>query len=591
MAKGNLDIDSRTTEELFSWYRSGNLIVNRRYQRKLVWSINEKTSLISSIKKQYPIPLLLFVNIEGNREILDGMQRLEAIMSFIEQRFSLDGSFFDLDSTALTKELKDKEDIVQLEPKLSREDSASIARYRFAISEFTSSNDNIDEVFRRINANGKTLSKQELRSAGALSKFSELVRKISTVVRGDTSHSDIITLNLMHNISINNDGLNYGVEIDNHFYVKNHILTRRSIRESIDEELVAHILGYVCLTEKPTAGSGSLDTFYGEGDSSHAIGQREQIEKFIQTTGFDTIKNNYLVVNECIKDLFSNQNITFLTHILGDKNSSQECPRYFQAVFLALYEVLINRKKIIHDKTGLFNQLKNTGVKVIDVTDGGRWAASAREKSVNDLSALIDRYFKASTKGYINHAWITEINTILTNSKSEQPSYDFKQGLVELNGKSAKFNDACLEQIIQTCVAINNIKKNSLGYVLVGISDKLSTAERVKELFGSESEEVNGFYVHGIDHEAILVSKNIDDYFMLIKQKIQAMKFTDALKTKLLKDIELCTYNGSHILKLKVEGLGRLANFDNKYYIRQGSSTDVVEGADKTDALFEAFGL
>lgn len=589
MAKENLDIDSRTTEELFSWYRSGNLIVNRRYQRKLVWSINEKTALISSMKKQYPIPLLLFVNIDGKREILDGMQRLEAIMSFIEQRFSLEGSYFDLDSTALTKELKDINKIIQLEPKLSREESASIARYRFAISEFTSSNDNIDEVFRRINANGKTLSKQELRSAGALSKFSELVRKISTIVRGDTSHSDIITLNLMHNISINNEGLNYGVEIDNHFYVKNHILTRRSIRESIDEELVAHILGYICLSEKPTAGSGSLDTFYGEGDSSHAVGQREQIETFIQTTGFDTIQKNYLAVNECIKEIFNNRNVTFLTHILGEKNTSQECPRYYQAVFLSLYEVMINRQKILKDKEGIFKQLKDAGTTVIDVTDGGRWAASAREKSVNDLSALIERYFKPSTKGHINHAWITEINTILTNSKSEQPSYDFKQGLVELNEKNAKFNDECLRQIIQTCVAINNIKKNSLGYVLVGISDKKSTADRVKQVFGAESEEVNGFYVHGIDHEATHISKNIDDYFMLIKQKIQAMKFTDALKTKILKDIELCIYNGSHVLKLKVEGLGRIANFENKYYIRQGSSTDFIEGADKTDALYEAF--
>ena len=45
----NLNIDSKTVEEIFSWYIDGNLIVNRRYQRKLVWSINEKRSLISSI--------------------------------------------------------------------------------------------------------------------------------------------------------------------------------------------------------------------------------------------------------------------------------------------------------------------------------------------------------------------------------------------------------------------------------------------------------------------------------------------------------------------------------------------------------------
>ncbi|MEW7235261.1 DUF262 domain-containing protein [Escherichia coli] len=182
MPNENLDIDSRTTEQLYEWYLQGNLIVNRRYQRKLVWSLEEKTSLISSMLQQYPIPLLLFVTINEQREILDGMQRLEAIMSFIEQRFSLDGQYFDLDSIALTKQLKDNGTLIQKEPILSRDSSAIIARYRFAISEYSSTNENIDEVFRRINSNGKILSKQELRSAGTVSNFSELVRSISTSI-------------------------------------------------------------------------------------------------------------------------------------------------------------------------------------------------------------------------------------------------------------------------------------------------------------------------------------------------------------------------------------------------------------------------
>ncbi|GHL51477.1 hypothetical protein ECZU29_63270 [Escherichia coli] len=82
MANENLDIDSKTAEELYEWYLDDKLIINRRYQRKLVWSLEEKTALISSMTQQYPIPLLLFVSIDKKREILDGMQRLEALMSF-----------------------------------------------------------------------------------------------------------------------------------------------------------------------------------------------------------------------------------------------------------------------------------------------------------------------------------------------------------------------------------------------------------------------------------------------------------------------------------------------------------------------------
>ncbi|WNL93705.1 DUF262 domain-containing protein (plasmid) [Escherichia coli] len=323
---------------------------------------------------------------------------------------------------------KDSGKLQQKEPVLSRESSTLIARYRFAISEYSSTEDHIDEVFRRINSNGKILSKQELRSAGCVSNFSELVRKISTIIRGDTTHSDIMGLNKIHNISICNDGLDYGINIDNHFYIRNHIISRPSIRDSDDEELVANILGYIFLDDKPTSGSTSLDTFYGEGSTSHAIHTRTQLENYIQTNGADKIVNNYLFVYEMIQKLFDANNLNFRSHILGNASSSQECPRYYQAVFLALYELIINENMQLDDEQKFIAQLGDSVQRSMVQTEGGRWAASARQKSVEDLCALIRRYFKESENKFINHAWQTLIRTLLNNSRTEQPNYDFKQG-------------------------------------------------------------------------------------------------------------------------------------------------------------------
>ncbi len=56
MANENLDIDSKTAEELYEWYLDDKLIINRRYQRKLVWSLEEKTALISSMTQQVMLP-------------------------------------------------------------------------------------------------------------------------------------------------------------------------------------------------------------------------------------------------------------------------------------------------------------------------------------------------------------------------------------------------------------------------------------------------------------------------------------------------------------------------------------------------------
>ena len=76
-------------QEAYRHYRDGQLMVNRRYQRKLVWTTGEKTMLIESILKGYPIPLILLAKHSSPQgpemyEIIDGMQRFNAIFAFIE---------------------------------------------------------------------------------------------------------------------------------------------------------------------------------------------------------------------------------------------------------------------------------------------------------------------------------------------------------------------------------------------------------------------------------------------------------------------------------------------------------------------------
>ena len=77
----------------------------------MVWNIDEKAAFIDSVLKEFPVPLFLFA--EGKREdetiyeIIDGMQRLNALFSYIENEFALNGEYFDLEATAETKLSKD----------------------------------------------------------------------------------------------------------------------------------------------------------------------------------------------------------------------------------------------------------------------------------------------------------------------------------------------------------------------------------------------------------------------------------------------------------------------------------------------------
>ncbi len=81
-----------SVQEGYRLYREQAVFVNRRYQRKLVWTESEKARLIESILSGFPIPLILLAERPrtegaGKYEIIDGVQRLNAIFSFIENAF------------------------------------------------------------------------------------------------------------------------------------------------------------------------------------------------------------------------------------------------------------------------------------------------------------------------------------------------------------------------------------------------------------------------------------------------------------------------------------------------------------------------
>ena len=170
-----------TIMEAYELYRSNKLFINRRYQRKLVWSQQEKKDLVESILLQYPIPLILLASQTEKYEIIDGMQRLNAIFGFIENHFPviIDGSekYFNIPDytfaqTQVTKKIVTPKKEGEF---LKQEQVSAFIQYPFPVTIFkTGSTDEINETFRRINSTGRKLSPQEVRQAGNVSKFSLL---------------------------------------------------------------------------------------------------------------------------------------------------------------------------------------------------------------------------------------------------------------------------------------------------------------------------------------------------------------------------------------------------------------------------------
>jgi len=130
----------------------------------------------------------------GKYEIIDGMQRLNAICGFIENLFAFNGRYFNLKEFPFAQQVADDKvfKFEKIFDKLDRKECADIVDYQFAVTIYTAMDESdITEVFGRINSGGKHLSNQERRQAGVTTSFAEVVRTIAMQLRGDDTRKTL----------------------------------------------------------------------------------------------------------------------------------------------------------------------------------------------------------------------------------------------------------------------------------------------------------------------------------------------------------------------------------------------------------------
>ena len=578
--KQKLITRNESVERLYTYYVSQQFLVNRRYQRKLVWTIEEKRTFIDSLRRAYPVPLILVaeINHEGAEryEIIDGMQRLNAVMSFIEGEFDLDGYYFDLERMAETKLLLDQKKLVQREPKLSSEACVKIVQYNVPLSIYPEADHSqVDEVFRRVNAYGRHLSRQELRVAGVTSQFSQVVRKIASMIRGDVSAKEKLYLDAMKAISITSKDLPYGLNVDTIFWVTNNILTRDYIRQSRDEELIADMLGYVLLTPKLSSSSEIIDSYFGFSIGGNGTSRTDDIEAAINRIGTTQLTNQYMAVHEATRNIIASSGKKFSDLML--KDGGQRFPRYFQAVFLGLWDLLVNEQMVIKDFGKAAKALDGIGLRLNIGGGGGRYSSADRESN-SDLIAGILRKSCAKRKSDdpALSSWTTEFENLLSQSQTEQALYDFKQGFRYLD-KKMEFDESAFDKVFKTLAAMANHGRESCGYVVIGVADNPSTTGRIKEIFSVEPIRVRGFDVIGIDHEAANLPKKLDGYYQQLMQRLAASPMSEWAKAQVAREARLMQYFDRHLVILKIEGGNEPCSYDGKYYERHGPNIAEVK--------------
>ena len=145
--------------ELYRKYKNGQLVLDPAFQRNDVWKHAQKCELIESILIGLPIPIFYFqITKDLKYIVIDGRQRLSAIFTFFDEKFSLTN----------LKILK------QLNSKKMSDLKDSYGIYKHVLEDYQvychiikppTSDSIIFEIFERVNRAGTQLNKQEIINA------------------------------------------------------------------------------------------------------------------------------------------------------------------------------------------------------------------------------------------------------------------------------------------------------------------------------------------------------------------------------------------------------------------------------------------
>lgn len=159
-----------TVFQIEHWISVEMLNLSPEYQRNLVWDEKRKSALIESLLLRIPIPAFyLDENSVGNKSVIDGMQRLSAIHSYLNNEFSL--TKMQYLSHCENKFFRD------LEPKFR----ARIEDTELAVNILDEKCPQMVkfEVFRRVNTGGLPLNFQEIRNIMAEPKVRILLQRMA----------------------------------------------------------------------------------------------------------------------------------------------------------------------------------------------------------------------------------------------------------------------------------------------------------------------------------------------------------------------------------------------------------------------------
>ncbi|MDE7425559.1 MAG: DUF262 domain-containing protein [Lachnospiraceae bacterium] len=165
----------KTLQALTKAMEKNTILLSHKLQRpEGQWNRKQKTDLIDSLLRKYPINPTYSIKENGILSVIDGVQRLSCVRDFLLDKFALSK---DMESVIINGEEKMLAGLKF--SKLDEDTKDTILNSELQIYELTECTEkDIREMFRRQNA-GKPLSNKQLRVVYQSDKFIEIINTLS----------------------------------------------------------------------------------------------------------------------------------------------------------------------------------------------------------------------------------------------------------------------------------------------------------------------------------------------------------------------------------------------------------------------------
>ena len=162
-----------TPLDFSEWHAGNSLTLSPKFQRRGVWKPAVRSFFVDSLLKEMPVPPIYLRQTQSKsrdhviREVIDGQQRIAAVLGFMAGKYRLSKTLKGAWSNKTFDELNQAE-------------RDRIATYPFSVEVFHGISDlQVLEIFSRLNTYSVSLNKQELRNGRFFGFFKQSVYSIA----------------------------------------------------------------------------------------------------------------------------------------------------------------------------------------------------------------------------------------------------------------------------------------------------------------------------------------------------------------------------------------------------------------------------